>query len=88
MTRAALLQMTSRIDLLANARMTCRLFISSGIALPLRLVVTEGGLAVVTLGCEGLREEAQGAAVAGLGHAISGGLLRSTGATSFPSRNR
>ncbi len=32
---------------LANARMICRLFISSGITLPLLLVVTEGGLAVV-----------------------------------------
>ena len=33
---------------LANARMICRLFVSSGITLPLLLVVTEGGLAAVT----------------------------------------
>mgnify|MGYP003499265931 FL=1 len=32
---------------LANARMICRLFVSSGITLPLLLVVTEGGLAAV-----------------------------------------
>src|SRR6478735_905715 len=32
---------------LANARMICRLFISSGITLPLLLVVTEGGLAAI-----------------------------------------
>ena len=32
---------------LANARMICRLFVSSGITLPLLLVVTEGGLAAI-----------------------------------------
>ncbi|MBK8448167.1 MAG: response regulator transcription factor [Micropruina sp.] len=33
---------------LANARMICQLFVSSGITLPLLLVVTEGGLAAIS----------------------------------------
>ena len=32
---------------LSNARMVCRLFVSSGITLPILLVVTEGGLAAI-----------------------------------------
>ena len=44
--KADVIVIDGRTDL-ANARMICRLFLSSGITLPLLLVVTEGGLAAL-----------------------------------------